>query len=135
MSETPRRVAGVILYRDGRVLLQHRDNKPSIRWPGAWAIFGGHVEDRETPEEGARREIEEELELRLEGALRLVYHSVREDRERFFFAAPLPVPPEALTLHEGQGMALFSREELDRCLVVPLHKEILETFFRQQEQE
>ena len=121
----PRRVAGVILHREGRVLLQHRDDKPEIRFPGAWAIFGGHVEDGEEPEEAARREMEEELGLRLEGPLTLAHHSVREDRERFFYAAPLPVPPEELTLHEGQGMALLSREDLETYPLVPLHREIL----------
>src|SRR5213082_3324237 len=87
-----KRVAGVILYREGRVLLQHRDDDPAIRWPGAWAIFGGHVEAGETPEQAARRELEEELGLRLDGDLSLVYHGEDETRERFIYAAPLPVP-------------------------------------------
>ena len=119
------KVAGVILYRDGRVLLQHRDDTPEIRWPGAWAIFGGHVEPDETPEAAARREMEEELGLRLEGPLELVYHGADDTRERFIFAAPLPVPPETLTLYEGQGMALLSREEIDTYPLVPIHREIL----------
>lgn len=131
-TERPRQVAGVILHQDGRVLLQHRDDKPEIRWPGAWAIFGGHLEDDETPEEGARREIEEELGLRLEGPMPLVYHQTVGNRERYFYAAELTVEPEALTLNEGQGMALLSREELDTHLVVPLHKEILLGFLDEQ---
>ena len=111
------------------MLLQHRDDNPAIRWPGAWAIFGGHVEEGEEPEDAARREIEEELGLRLDGPLLPVYHGADESRERFIFAAPLPVPPEALTLMEGQGMALLSPAELDRYPVVPIHREILDGFF------
>ena len=122
------RVAGVILHREGRVLLQHRDDNPDIRWPGAWAIFGGHVEEGEEPEEAARREIEEELGLRLTGPLIPVYHGEDETRERFIFAAPLPVPPEALTLMEGQGMALLTPADLDHYPVVPVHREILDMF-------
>ncbi len=129
-SLSPRRVAGVILHQGGRVLLQHRDDRPDIRWPGAWAIFGGHVEDDETPETAALREMEEELELRLQGPLPLVYHAVSGDRERFFYAAELPVPLEALTLREGQGMALLSPEELEVYPVVPLHREIVREFFQ-----
>lgn len=129
-SGKKRPVAGVILHREGRVLLQHRDDKPEIRFPGYWSLFSGHVEDGETPEEGARREIEEELGLRLEGPLALAYHGEDETRERFIYEAPLPVPPEALTLLEGQGMALLAREELDAYEVVPLHREILGQFFR-----
>jgi ADP-ribose pyrophosphatase YjhB (NUDIX family) len=125
----PLRVAGVILHREGRVLLQHRDDRPDIRWPGAWAIFGGHVEEGEPPDEAARREIHEELGLWLEGALDLVYHRDDGDRERFIFAAPLEVPPDALDLREGQDMRLFAREELAFYPVVAIHREILETCF------
>jgi 8-oxo-dGTP diphosphatase len=129
MSGRSIRVAGVILYREGGVLLQHRDDNPEIRWPGAWAIFGGHVEPGELPEDAARREIEEELGLRLEGPLELVRHDDDGDRDRFIYAAPLPVPPAALTLTEGQAMALVPRADLDRWPVVPGHREILEQFF------
>ncbi len=123
------RVAGVILHYDGRVLLQHRDDKPDIRWPGAWAIFGGHLEDDEDPESGAIREIEEELGLKLQPPLTLVHHELHSDnRERSFYAAPLEVPIEELTLNEGQGMALFSPDEMESVTVVPLHKRIILEF-------
>jgi 8-oxo-dGTP diphosphatase len=124
-----RRVAGVILYRDGKVLLQHRDDKPEIFSPGAWSIFGGKLEDAEEPEDGARREIEEELGLVLKGPLALIHHDTDEVRERFFYAAPLPVPPEALTLMEGQGMALLAREELEGRALVVNQRAVLEAFF------
>jgi 8-oxo-dGTP diphosphatase len=127
--KAPLRVAGVILFQGGKVLLQHRDDKPEIRWPGAWAIFGGHVEDGETPEAAARREVQEELGLRLEGPLPLAYHGTADGRERFFFAAELTVPLTELALTEGQGMALLSREELSIHPLVPIHRAILEEFF------
>jgi 8-oxo-dGTP diphosphatase len=123
------RVAGVVLHRDRRVLLQHRDDKPDIRWPGAWAIFGGHLEDDEDPESGAIREIEEELGLKLQPPLTLVHHELHPDnRERSFYAAKLEVPLEELTLNEGQGMALFSADELETVTVVPLHKRLILEF-------
>jgi 8-oxo-dGTP pyrophosphatase MutT (NUDIX family) len=131
MPESLVRVAGVVLHRDGCVLLQHRDDRPDIVWPGAWAIFGGHLEGEESPEEGARREIEEELGLRLEGPLPLIHHDIRGNRERFFYAAALAVELEELTLNEGQGMALLTRDELDTYPVVPIHREILLRFLDQ----
>jgi 8-oxo-dGTP diphosphatase len=123
------RVACVILHRDGKVLLQHRDDIPEIRFPGHWAIFGGHVEPGETPEETAIREMEEELGLRLEGPLPLFFHHTDDSRERFVFHAPLSVGPEQLVLQEGQGMALLGPDELDDRLVIPVHREILSQFF------
>ena len=125
------RVAGVILHQHGKALLQHRDEDPGIRFPGWWAIFGGHVEEGEDPEAAARREILEELGLALDGPLGLIYHADDGDRERFFFAAPLKVPLESLCLTEGQGMALAGPEEWDDYRIVPLHRKILEEWGRQ----
>jgi 8-oxo-dGTP pyrophosphatase MutT (NUDIX family) len=127
------RVAAVILYREGRVLLQHRDDKPEIVWPNHWAIFGGHIEDGETPEQAALREIEEELGLRLEPPLVFIRHQIDGIRERFIFAARLGVPLEELTLMEGQGMALLTPEELFDLPVVPAHHAILLRFFDEQQ--
>jgi 8-oxo-dGTP pyrophosphatase MutT (NUDIX family) len=126
----PRGAPGLeILHREGRVLLQHRDDDPAIRYPGLWSLFSGHVEDGETPEQGARREIEEELGLALEGPLRLAYHGEDDTRERFIYEAALPVAPEALSLREGQGMALIPRDALSSYRIVPLHREILDGFY------
>ena len=41
------------------------------------------------------------------------------------------LPAEALTLREGQGMALLSAEDLERYPLVPIHREILRGFLRQ----
>lgn len=123
------RVAGVILHWEGRVLLQHRDDNPEIVWPGHWAVFGGHIEPGEEPEEAALRELAEELELRLEGPLELFSHRNDGVRERFVFASPLPVPLDTLVQHEGQAMALLSLSDLDAYPVVPAHREILKAFF------
>jgi 8-oxo-dGTP pyrophosphatase MutT (NUDIX family) len=56
-----RHVCGVALIRDdGATLLQLRDEKPTITDPGLWVLPGGHVEDGETPRDGAIREFLEE---------------------------------------------------------------------------
>ena len=54
-------VALAILHRDDRFLMQLRDDKPGILYPGVWGFFGGHMEPGETPEVGVVRELEEEL--------------------------------------------------------------------------
>ena len=123
-----RQVALVILYQNDRVLLQHRDDDPAIRWPGVWAIFGGGVEAGETPEAAARREMQEELGLVLTDPLEPIGQELSEDRHRWIYAAPLTVPVESLTLMEGQGMALLSAEEIADRQVVPLHREFLRAF-------
>ena len=53
----------VALIRDGRVLLVRRARPP---YRGRWTLPGGRVEPGEDPTQAARREIEEELGLRVE---------------------------------------------------------------------
>ena len=55
--------AAVIVLGDGRYLLQLRDNKSGIFFPGHWGLFGGGVEDEEQPADALRRELKEELGL------------------------------------------------------------------------
>src|SRR5574341_984116 len=59
-NTSARGVSAILINQDGKVLLQHRDNDPLIRYPGHWALFGGTIEPKETPYAAARREIKEE---------------------------------------------------------------------------
>ena len=59
----PRVVVGVIPVRAGRVYLARRAIDPGI---GRWTYPGGFLELGEAAPEGARREAEEETELRIE---------------------------------------------------------------------
>ena len=51
---------GALLVRDGRVLLGRRA-QDRVWLPGAWDVFGGHIEAGETEETALRRELQEEL--------------------------------------------------------------------------
>lgn len=64
--DNPVPCAGVLVVRDGRVLLGKRRQNPFRGW---WNILGGFVEGKEHPEETAVREVAEEsgLEVRLGG--------------------------------------------------------------------
>ena len=53
-----------LLTPDRRLILQLRDNKPDIHYPGMITAFGGGAEAGETPAECALRELEEETGLR-----------------------------------------------------------------------
>ena len=123
------RVAGILLYREGGVLLQHRDNRPDIASPGLYSFFGGHLDAGEGAEEGARREVQEELDLALVGPLPRVYYEETLRREFTIFAADLLVDPADLTLREGQGMKMFTALELISPPVVERHAEIARQFF------
>ncbi len=104
-------VALAMLQRDGRWLMQLRDEIPTIVAPGCWGLFGGHLDPGETPEQGLRRELLEEISWQPpELELVMVHHIHR--RTAHVFRAELSVPLEQLQLLEGQDMALVSAEEL-----------------------
>lgn len=104
-------VALAMLQRQGRWLMQLRDEIPGIVAPGCWGLFGGHLEAGETPEQALRRELLEEIGWQpplLHYALEQRLHR----RTAHVFRAELSVPLEQLQLLEGQDMALVSCEEL-----------------------
>lgn len=53
--------AAVVVDASGDLLLQLRDNKPDIIYPGGIGLFGGHREDNESALDCAVRELAEEL--------------------------------------------------------------------------
>jgi 8-oxo-dGTP pyrophosphatase MutT (NUDIX family) len=55
-------VAALLVHEDGRYIMQLRDAKPRIFYPGHWGCFGGAVEPGEATADAMRRELKEELE-------------------------------------------------------------------------
>jgi 8-oxo-dGTP pyrophosphatase MutT (NUDIX family) len=53
-------------HPEGKVILQQRDNNPGIVNPGLISMFGGTLKLEDSPELGLKRELEEELELKIE---------------------------------------------------------------------
>ncbi len=129
---------GLIAASDGRLLLQHRDDKPGVSGAGLWGLFGGHAEPGEALSAAFLRELGEELSWRprhFEHYLSAYVPPLPGDKgygERVVshvFAAHLDVPPQALTLGEGQAMALFAPGALPAA-IVPGLVPVIEEFAR-----
>ncbi len=78
------------IRRDGQTLMVHRIKKANDMHAGKWNGLGGKLEAGETPEECARREIEEESGLRvgrltLKGVLTFPGFANEEDWYAFVF--------------------------------------------------
>ena len=118
-------VAAVIVLDDRRYLLQLRDQKPGIFYPGHWGLFGGAIDANETPEMALFRELREEIGLEIEEARLLTEFSFTFGRhgriQRYFYEVSIraEVIPE-LRLREGAEMRAFSASDiLTRSRVVP----------------
>jgi 8-oxo-dGTP pyrophosphatase MutT (NUDIX family) len=112
-----RRVAVVFLVDpEGRVLMQHRDQHAKVS-PNQWAMPGGKIEEGETPEEAARREVLEETGLDA-GPIRqyLVQNrpsvtTVDGEVEMHVFYGPTEAKQDDVVLGEGQAMVFLTPEE------------------------
>jgi 8-oxo-dGTP diphosphatase len=111
-----RTTVGVILVNAvGQILMQLRDDIPTIADPGCWVVPGGVIDPGETPEEGARRELLEETGYRA-GRLVEAYERVLERPEgyaerQFYFVGSYD-GAQALTCYEGQALRFQDRAVL-----------------------
>ncbi|WP_445442889.1 NUDIX hydrolase [Clavibacter sp. km1a] len=107
-AELPEGCQAVLVDAAGRILLQLRDDIPTIPFPGMWAIPGGMLEPAETPLACIVREIAEELGVEIAPAD--VTHLMTRTRSygvEHTFTARLDVPAEEIRLTEGQRVAWF----------------------------
>jgi 8-oxo-dGTP pyrophosphatase MutT (NUDIX family) len=104
---------------EGKILLQQRDDRPDLSYPGCWATFGGQVEDGETPDEALRRELLEEIELVLPMILWRIDDDLmeRDDQtiiaESYTYVGRIDLAASEITLNEGQALGYFGPEDLD----------------------
>lgn len=120
-------VAALLIAEDGRYLLQQRDDKPEIFFPGFWGNFGGAIETGETPEQALLRELHEELGFLIESysyfcrlVLDFSYAQAGEVVRHFFLVPVSAAQIGSIVLGEGRGFGLFHGEELMNMVkVVP----------------
>jgi 8-oxo-dGTP diphosphatase len=126
--------AGVILFnRKGELLLLLRDNIPSIGHPNHWTIPGGVIEEGETPEEAALREVQEEIGVRLAGVSLFRLYEIDDGRRQepvpyYVYWSRLEKSVAELTLGEGQDMRFFRPQELPAQRIIPHEVGILQEF-------
>ena len=138
--------AGVILVdREGRVLMQLRDDTPGIMYPEHWGLTGGAAAKDETPEQTARREVMEETGLQLGhiepfrayyfqdtpagGGAKPSRSKAKADFEVYVFHAPCETPLEELICGEGRELRFFTPEDFDDLPIAYNHRDVLSDFF------
>jgi 8-oxo-dGTP pyrophosphatase MutT (NUDIX family) len=113
----PARAAAALIVVDHRYLLQLRDQKPGLFYPGHWGLFGGACDPGEAPDDALRRELHEELGLSISSPRHVTDFTFAFGRfgtvARHFFEVSIPFSVFTdLVLGEGSGMRLFKAAEI-----------------------
>jgi 8-oxo-dGTP pyrophosphatase MutT (NUDIX family) len=108
-------VAAIIRVEGDGYLLQLRDSKPEIWYPGRWGLFGGAIEPGEDPLDALKRELREELELEIETAeffarFDFDIDSLRLPRfyRNYYVVSISRAVEKRLVVHEGAAKRLFT---------------------------
>lgn len=115
-------VKALIYRRDGRMLLQQRDDTPDLPFPGYWTFFGGQVEPGESLQEALKRELIEELGCvpgRIGDELFQWAWLGKGAAQNHCFPVSCDIDDEILSLGEGQAMWWFPIEELTSLRLTP----------------
>src|SRR4051794_6438868 len=127
LSPSDAAVALIVVGDQHHYLMQLRDQKPGIFYPGHWGLFGGATDPGETQERALLRELKEELNLDLEeiryftefvfdfgfagfGKFKRSFYEIKIERHAI----------DNLRLSEGAAMKVFPvRELLTQPRIVP----------------
>ena len=98
--------------------------------PGMFGIFGGHIEDGESPEAALFREVLEELDYRPQDA-RFFRKYEYVDCEQYVFLSEVDENFEAeVTVLEGEYGRFLSQSQLKREKVIEFDKAVFDDVFR-----
>ena len=112
-------VAAFIELADHTYLLQKRDDKEGVWYPDHWGLFGGAVEDNETPLDALYRELKEELNFDAANAKPVLEQNndlTKIDAgniyRKFYVVSMSMEQLNMLELHEGQEYGAFKAEQI-----------------------
>ncbi len=116
----PQHAAVALVVVDGsRYLMQLRDQKAGIYFPGHWGVFGGAIDPGETSEEALARELAEELSLPVQKAryfteisIDFSYCGASRVNRRYYEVHIGSEAVDGLVLGEGQALGVFPAAEL-----------------------
>jgi len=109
----------LIVVDSANYLLQLRDQKPGIFYPGHWGLFGGALDPGETPDTALRRELFEELGFAprdisyfTEFAFDFAPHGGRRVIRRYYEVHVRSDEVATMTLGEGADLRVFAADEI-----------------------
>jgi 8-oxo-dGTP diphosphatase len=107
--EDPKVAVGVVVEKDGGILLGLRNHEPKL---GCWSFPSGFVDAGEVPEDAARREVEEETGVQVQLDRLLGVYSNEGERVIFLAYAGHAIGGHLEAGEECIEVAVFPRDRL-----------------------
>ncbi|MFH1770898.1 MAG: NUDIX domain-containing protein [archaeon] len=123
-------VKAILVNSEGKLLMQHREDKPGFDFPNTWSLFGGAIDEGETAEEAIVREIKEEIDYDVND-----YKFVEEVNFPHLFSISMFIVPidkelKDLTLREGDDFDFFTKEEVFELKLSDVARKFLEIYYK-----
>lgn len=120
--------ASIVLIDEDKVLMQHRDDIPTISFPNYWCLPGGAIEAGESALDAVKREVLEETAYNLLDPKLIVsdnYHTIDGNPAISVFAEKYDGKQE-VKCFEGREMVFVRIEDLKTKKCFPQHPEFIE---------
>ena len=113
-----------IITVNKKYLLQLRDNKKNIFFPGFWGLFGGRLDKNELHSKAIKREINEETNLNVKVIRKILtvdfsMFGLKKESNIIYFECKL-LNKTKVILAEGQKCNFFSFNQIKKLKIVPM---------------
>lgn len=103
---------GVIIQNQNGDFLLHLRDGYTKNMPNQWSLIGGRVEEDETPEKAAIREVREETDLLVKNLAVFTKITFNDRWDAIIFYVRVDSSKQKMILHEGKRLMFFSKEEI-----------------------
>ena len=116
--------AKAIIAFNKKYLLQLRDNKKNIFFPGYWGLFGGRIDKNELQNKAVKREIKEETNLNVK-VVRKIFTvdfsmiGLKKERNIIYYDCKV-LNNKKIILNEAQKYNFFSFNQIKKLKIVPM---------------
>ena len=127
------RDVSVLILVDGKKILLQKRSKTAKRFQDKWGLFGGGVDEGETPEAALWREIKEELDISLKeaklvGEYQYGLEELQEEGRVFVFIEKYK--KEQIDLREGQEMRWVTPKSALMMELHPVYRRVIDDIVR-----
>ena len=143
IQSNPKDASGIIIYYKNKVLLQKRDLKNTIFYPGYWGLFGGAKNSNEIYSTNIIREVKEEINIDIDkGDLRYFFKlniefplSLKKTKlvKRYFYIyeiKDIQAFNKNFFLQEGKNKSFFTKNNYLNINITPYDKFALDLFYK-----